>query len=159
MKHRGLASALALVVGLTAPPAKAGDIKDIWEMAKEIYCMTFECEPPPPPPPEQVQIGYLVVLSGSRIREMDMLSESDRLCAPRRHIERARLNPEVFHSKLVVVSPPEIYPAMQRGVCTAGLMFDAGEDQRYPAGITDVRFVPIYMDEPLYNKRRRFLEK
>jgi len=65
---------------------------------------------------------------------------------------------EVFRSKLIVMPSSDLFTGLQTGACTAALLFDPGENKRYPAGITDVEFVPIYVEESLYISRKKYLE-
>jgi len=149
---------LLLIFFLQPIASHGGDLKDIWDIGKEAYCMIWECESAPVPPPKKVQIGFLAVIGQSTVSSIGLLKAEDRLCGPRKHIENARLLREVFRSKLIVMPSSDLFTGLQTGACTAALLFDPGENKRYPAGITDVEFVPIYVEESLYISRKKYLE-
>lgn len=95
--------------------------------------------------PTKTLKGYLVVMAGSSIDGIDKLRHGDKICGTRKVIEFLRAFPPLSNYVLLIVSLPEIYPALERGVCRATFVFQRETaDKLLPVGITWMRLIPIY---------------
>lgn len=98
-----------------------------------------------PPPPTKVLKGYLIVNKSSNIDRVENLRRSDKICATKEAAEFLRSSPAFSQYDIRVVPGPDIYLALQRGMCVATFAFDReAADKLFPVSITEMRLIPVY---------------
>ncbi len=98
-----------------------------------------------PPPPAKRLKGYLIVNKNSNIDRIENLRKNDRICATKASAEFLRSSPTLSQYDIKVVTPPEVYEGLQRGICVATFALDRGAaDKLFPVGLTQMRLIPFY---------------
>jgi hypothetical protein len=115
-----------------------------------VYWLTQGINSPPKPQPgpsprPSITRGYLAVVKNSPIHKVGDLRGGDKICCSKSGAEFLRTLSPFSEFDLRVIPAPEMYPALQQGVCSAAFVFQQQDANKLlPVGITDIRLMPVY---------------